>query len=172
MKKLVLLGAFVALADPALLFLVWQYFGGWAMLGLLILPPMIGGRLVASAKQRLINKADAGINTPGLLGEGLLLTAAGFLFLYPGPLSTLLGLLLLVPGLRRLIQGWARDKFKNAVSAGSVTVMPMGGAVFTSAVGPGGDPVGPTPPLKRAEGQVIDEPAMDDQRQLPEAKND
>jgi UPF0716 family protein affecting phage T7 exclusion len=165
MLRLLFLGALLAAADPMLLYVIYRLWGGWAMLGVLVIPPLIGGTLVSMAAARV----DAGAVTgqqpmPEALGHRILLTAARILFWYPGPVSTLLALLLLVPGVRRVLQTWAAKGLLKAVQSGSVSVFPGGqGVVFTSVSGGLG---GATGPLKRAEGTVVD--SSTDVRALPE----
>ena len=101
-------------------------------------------------------------------GERATLVLARFLFWYPGPLTTLLALLLLVRRVRRAVHDWAFMALANAASSGTVSVVPSdGGGVFRSGPGAAQDPLsaGPSGPLKRAEGRVIEQ-ATDD-KQLP-----
>src|SRR4051812_28682545 len=100
MKNLFLLGALVALADPALLYWIWLHAGVEAAFAVALLPLFAGPRLVAWARARFRSAPADPAATPTTLGDEILLTAAAFLFIYPGPLTTLMALLLLIPGLR------------------------------------------------------------------------
>ena len=164
MLRLLFLGALLAAADPMLLYVIYRVCGGWAMLAVLVIPPLIGGTLVSMAVHGLEGRATTQQPMPEALGHRILLTAARILFWYPGPVSTLLALLLLVPGVRRVLQTWAAKGLLKAVQSGSVSVFPGGqGVVFTSVSGGLG---GATGPLKRAEGTVVD--SSTDVRALPE----
>lgn len=159
MGRLILLGLLIAVADPILAYVIYHAWGFMALLALLLLSPMIGGWLVSLAATRLDLKAQVEGHTPLMLGHRMLLVAAKMLFWYPGPLSTLLGLLLLIPGVRRVVQGWALGKLQNAVRKGSMSVVPdVQGVVFTSMSGTAGGPAATSAPdtLKPATGKVID----------------
>lgn len=165
MKNLFLLGAFVALADPALLYIIWSRAGAEAALAVALLPMFLGPRLVVWARAKARSRAPDPSAIPATLGEELMLTAAFFLFLYPGPLTTLAALLLLLPPVRRWLQGWAVGRLKKAASSGGVTVLGgMNGFVMSSSTGfpPGFQPMspgsgGPVGPLKQADGRVVDD---------------
>lgn len=165
-KKLLLLGVMLALVDPVLAYLIYRLYGGLALLALLLLPPIGGGVLISAAVSRLERKA-AGADEAGVgLGERVMLMVARLLFWYPGPLTTLLGLLLLVRRARRGFHKWVFMAIGEAARKGAVSVAASSdGVVFTSGPGAAHGPVSGKPigPLKRAEGRVID-PAGD----LPE----
>lgn len=162
MGKLFLLGLLAAAGDPILLYLVFRAWGGWVLLALLLLPPLVGGWLVSAASKR-VEARSAAVGAPAApLGEQMLLVSARLLFWYPGPLSTVLGVLLLIPGARRLMQRWALRRLQKAVSSGAVAVASHAqGVVFTSAPGVarGDADVAPAGPLKRAAGRVVDSEA-------------
>ena len=172
MGKLILLGAAVALADPVLLFVIFDQWGVEALLATVFLPPVIGSRLVAWSKMRSQRNAVSDMGAG--MGDQVLLTAAGFMFVYPGPISTILACVLLIPFARKLIQAWAMKRIMKAVAGGNLTVVPIGGGFGSmnsvdefQSQQPGG-------PLKRAEGTVIDDqnqPRLDAPRS-PDDKSD
>ncbi|MCY3023091.1 MAG: FxsA family protein, partial [Planctomycetota bacterium] len=137
----------------------------------LVLPPVVGRRMLGIATARVEQQGNAEDDAPQKFGHHMLLVAAMFLFWYPGPLSTLLALLLLIPGVRRLLQQWAFSRLQKAVRTGNLRVSPgMNGVVFTSTPGgAGASPAGPTEPLKRAEGTVVDSAA---ELPAPEERNE
>jgi UPF0716 family protein affecting phage T7 exclusion len=159
MGRLVLLGVLIGLADPFLAYLVYRAWGFTALLALLLLSPVVGGWLASMAAARLDSKAQAEGLSPLMLGHRMLLVGARLLFWYPGPLSTLGGLLLLIPGVRRVLQAWALSRLHNAVRAGSMSVVSdVHGVVFTSPSGVQPGPAGVDAPggLKPANAKVID----------------
>ena len=168
MKNLFLLGVLVAFVDPALLYVIWSYAGIEAALAVALLPLFIGPRLVAWSRAKIDSRVPDPAAIPDMLGDSLMLTAAYFLFIYPGPLTTLAGLLLLIPTVRRWAQRLALSRLKNA---GNMTVLGgMDGFVMSSGAGfpPGfgpmgpisGNSAGPVGPLKQAEGRVIDDASL------------
>jgi UPF0716 family protein affecting phage T7 exclusion len=165
MKNLFVLGVIVAFVDPALLYVIWSYAGIEAALAVAFLPMFFGPRLVAWSRAKVDARVPDPAAIPDTLGDALMLTAANFMFLYPGPISTLMGLFLLIPAARRWVQGWAMGRIKKAVSSGGMTVVGgMDGFVMSSGSGfpPGFNPMSPgsgmgsAGPLKRAEGRVVD----------------
>jgi UPF0716 family protein affecting phage T7 exclusion len=157
MGKLILLGVAIAIADPILLILIYSHAGLEALLATIFVPPIIGGRLAAWCKLRAQRNSSSDVASG--LGDQVLLTAAVFMFAYPGPISTVLAILLLIPIVRRLIQAWTVKRIMKAVAGGNLTVMPMGGGAVYSSMSNSAEefqPEGPMGPLKRAEGTVID----------------
>ncbi|HYG73555.1 MAG TPA: FxsA family protein [Planctomycetota bacterium] len=172
MKNLFLLGFIVALADPMLLYVLYTQVGIEAVLGVVVLSPLLGPRFVAWARRRAQTSASPDmLGLTGSLGDELLFTASMFLFFYPGPLTTLAALLLLVPAVRRMLQAWAFRRLTRAVTGGSVSMMSnMGGVVFTSAQGippVTGFPEATAGGLKRTEGRIVDGPTSHSDPALP-----
>ena len=171
MKNLFLLGVLVAFVDPALLYVIWSYAGIEAALAVGLLPLFIGPRLVAWSRAKVDSRVPDPAAIPEMLGDSLMLTAAFFLFVYPGPLTTIAALLLLIPKVRRWFQRVVLGSLKNSVSSGGLTVLGgMDGFVMSSSAGfpPGFQPMspgssgpgGPIGPLKQAEGRVIDDASL------------
>ncbi len=159
MRKLILYGMMLALIDPALLLLIYSRLGLWPVLGIVFLSPMIGARLVGWARLRLASAqtADPIAGLQNQVGGHLLLAAASFLFAYPGPVSTVLALLLLIPGVRRAVQA----RFAGAFLSSSASAIPGGGVIFSNMPGAPGQPAdfglpGGPGNLKPAQGRVVD----------------
>lgn len=128
-RNLLLCGALIAIADPVLLYFIYNEWGMGTFLACLLFPAIAGPTLIAFAKKPAVPNTDPAA-AAGMLGDGLLLFAARFLFVYPGPISTLIGLLLLFPFVRRLIGQIALRGLHRAVASG--------GASFHVGAGPGG----------------------------------
>ncbi|MGD0090667.1 MAG: FxsA family protein [Planctomycetota bacterium] len=159
MRKLLLCGVLLACADPILLYVLYRFCGLLTLLALLLVPPIVGGALVSVVVSRLKQKIEAGTEAAVGFGELVMLTVARLLFWYPGPLTTLLGLLLLIRGVRRGLHSWFFMKLVKAATGGAVSVAANnGGVVFRSGPGAAQDAgsTGPIGPLKRAEGRVLE----------------
>jgi UPF0716 family protein affecting phage T7 exclusion len=156
-----ILAVLIGIADPILLYFIWSWWGGWVLAGVLFGPWLVGGVLVA-VNQRL--QMRMGENAfPGMIVDAFLIPAARMMILYPGPITSLLGILLLIPAVRRILSGMVlRRVMKGAMGGGGMSMMSnMGGfSMFGGGMGPAAPGQGG---LKRAEGEVID-----DRRRLDE----
>jgi UPF0716 protein FxsA len=104
-------------ADLLLLFVIAQFVGGWPVLGFVLASALLGGRLAQREGRRVLSEFDEARRAgqaprEGLLSAGLL-ALAGVLLVVPGVVSTLAGLALLVPALRRLLGRIARGWFER-----------------------------------------------------------
>src|SRR5438552_3271334 len=118
--RLFLASMVLALLDLYLVYCIWEAFGGLAVLGLLVLPALVGGGLARRQRRRCRERLEAdlleGRNTSQSIAEATLTTAASLLLIYPGPVSTALGFLLLVPGICRIAAAWLVKRLHRAVS--------------------------------------------------------
>jgi len=161
MFRWLILSAFVlALVDLYLLYQVWEYWGGWAFLGVLFLPAFLGAPIAARQGRECLMQAQASMSQGGLPSqkviEGGVMLVAGLLLIYPGPVTAALGILLLLPPIRWIVARLVIFRLKlslagmiaNAVSSqggvsGAGVNTPFGGGfVRVVRVGPGG-PMGP-----------------------------
>ena len=106
MGRLLLLLFASALLDLWLLAKIAAIWGFWPTLAGVLASSLLGARLAQREGLRVLGQWREALlenRTPeeGVLG-GLLVLAGGALLVVPGPLSTLAGLLLLVPAVRRL----------------------------------------------------------------------
>ncbi len=142
------------------------YIGFWATLAYVIVTAMLGGWLVRRAGLRVM-RTFSEVMARGQVPDkrvmsGLLLLVAGVLIAIPGPVSDLLGVLLLLPPTRLLVAGpLQRYAMRRLERAGGVRVDfgggPLGGDPFGT--GPGHDDFdadddAPPPPPSR--GRIID----------------
>ncbi|MCK6471211.1 MAG: FxsA family protein [Planctomycetes bacterium] len=124
---LLLLAGAVAILDLYLLYLIAVHFGWLAFMACLFLPAMLGGELARrqgrGVVQRIQSSMLQGLEPAPEMVSGVLLLATGLLFIYPGPLTTALGALLLIPPLRRLVARAAIAGLVARLSRGGMTVV-------------------------------------------------
>ncbi|MEO5354710.1 MAG: FxsA family protein [Magnetococcus sp. XQGC-1] len=105
-KILLLLGVLLSL-EIYTVALVADGLGLPATLLIFVLTIIIGGRLVkqegVATLHNMVTKLQKGAAIDQDFAEGALLLIAGFLFIFPGFISDVLGLLLLLPPVRRLV---------------------------------------------------------------------
>jgi UPF0716 family protein affecting phage T7 exclusion len=190
MKWLILTGLTVALIDPFLLYVIYTHAGSWAAMAIFFGPILIGNALSALAR----GQAATSNQDPITAMAGMMIApfARGLLW-YPGPISSLLGLLLLIPITRKIATKLALRRVMGAMGAmgsmnsagqpgaqgmmwnfGGQAGFPFGadlsgadrGAANRS--GQGGFPRAGTPPgnLKQTDARVVDDPP--DRPQLPQ----
>ncbi|MBI3832299.1 MAG: FxsA family protein [Planctomycetes bacterium] len=176
---LILTGVALAFLDLYLLAGIFETYGFLAGLAALFLPSMLLGPVALRQRQQLAQDMQA---TPGAapvhLPESVLLLVASGLFVFPGPLSTVLGLLLLIPFVRRfVIRHFFRQLAKQvAQPMASGDPNAPSGPVFIRVVSVNGvtqvSGAGPQPSggggLKTVEGRTLDD--SEAQNQLPEGK--
>lgn len=154
-------GFLLGILDLYLLYRIGCEWGFWPVLGILILPAWFGMRVVLRqglhCMGRIQEELAAGRNPSQKVAEAPLILLSGILLFMPGPVSTGLGLLLMVPGLRRLL---ASRLLLDVRKAGMVdtdgTPSPAGG-VFVKVVQIGGNAsTVPAPGIKEVEGREVD----------------
>lgn len=104
---ILLLFLLLPLVEIALFVLVGDWLGLWPTLGLVVAAVLAGGLLIRRqglAAVREIQRAQGGAVMPGApVAHGALIVLAGLLLILPGFFSDAMGLLLLVPAVRRLL---------------------------------------------------------------------
>ncbi len=117
-RLLFLLALLLPLADVYLLVVIARHIGGWPVLAFVLASAILGGRLARSEGRRVLAdlqtaRRDGAQPREGLLSAGLL-ALAGVLLVLPGVMSTVAGLALLIPPVRRLIgratRGWVETR--------------------------------------------------------------
>jgi len=167
-----ILAAFcVAGLDLYLLIRIFMDYGLLAGLACVFLPSMLLGPVALNQRQRLMATAQEQPQAlPTALSESLLLLCASGLLVYPGPISTCLGVLLLFSPMRRLVLRMALKKLEATIAApGGPGAGQAAGPVFIRVVGGSVESRGPSPDpgpafsrpapggLKSVEGRTLDE---------------
>ncbi len=192
LKWLILFALAVALVDPFLLYYIYTQVGGWTWA--VFLGPIFVGNLLSN---HLRMKAAAGQVDPlSAMAEAMLGPIAKMMLWYPGPISSLFGLLLLFPPTRKL---GIKIAMRRAISAfsgpngmagmngmsmngmggmngfgGQVNMWNVGGAPSQNnpfqGMNAGGFRSAPVPPgqLKRTDARVVDDDEPPVRPLLPE----
>lgn len=176
---LILTGIALAFLDLYLLAGIFETYGFLAGLAAIFLPSMLLGPVALRQRQRLARDMQTSPGAaPVHLSESLLLLIAGGLFAFPGPISTVLGILLLVPPVRRLVIALAFRQIAKQVAQPMSSGDPNapGGPVFIRVVSVNGvtqvSGASPQSPggggLKTVEGRTLEDGEA--QNQLPEGE--
>lgn len=109
----------VPVAEIALFIVVGDRIGVWATLGLVLLTAAAGAMLVSAQGRgvwRRIRTVAASGAFPGPeLAHGAMVLFGGALLLTPGFLTDLIGLALMIPGVREFLRRWARNRLSDRV---------------------------------------------------------
>lgn len=148
----------VPLLELVVLLTVGRVLGGWWVLGLLCLSAVVGVVLIRRAggrSWRSLREASGSGRMPGReLGDAMLALVGGLLLLFPGLLTDLVGVFLVLPPTRSL----SRRLLATFVGARVATITVPGGAPFP---GPPGAPQ-PGPRRRPGQGEVIEGEIVDD----------
>lgn len=180
----------IPLAEIYLLLAAGAAIGGANTFALVILSAMVGSWLVREQGLATLAKIQQQLGAgqaPGeALVDGVFIAASGLLLLTPGFITDGLGLVFLIPPIRRLIAGALRDRLSASVQTemhfggpggfGEGASFPSSGAAFG---GPGGMPFGgaggmpfPGAPEEVSRGSVSIEPSPGEEpsgpSQMPE----
>jgi UPF0716 protein FxsA len=116
----------VPLVDVVLLFVAARHVGGWPVLGFVVASAVVGGWLARRSGRRIaagvMEARRSGRPPQEGMAHAALATAAGGLLAWPGPLTTLAGLALLAPPVRKLL-ALAASRFVERRLAGVMTVV-------------------------------------------------
>lgn len=122
----ILLLVLVPVLDVVLLFVAARYVGGWPVLGFVLASAVIGGWLARRAGGRIAAGVMEARRTGRPPQEGMahaaLATAAGASMAWPGVITTVAGLALLAPPVRRLLAAVA-SRWVERRLAGVMTVV-------------------------------------------------
>jgi UPF0716 protein FxsA len=165
-------GLIIGVLDLYLLYRIGCEWGFWPVLGILILPAWFGMRVALRqglhCMSRIQEEAAAGRNPSQKVAEAPLILASGLLLLMPGPVSTVLGILLMIPGLRRFL---ASRLLLGVRKAGMVAESGTAGSndgVFVRVVQIGGSGPGASgPTIKDADGHEVDSADEAKTKELP-----
>lgn len=147
---LIILLAFAALPllELTVAIIVGQRIGLWPTLGLLVAAALLGGAVlhrqgIAVLSRGLILERDGEPLVPVI--DGALIVCAGILLVVPGFVTDVIGLLLLIPPVRRWVANWAATR---AVADGAIEMR-----VFRRGRGPAQDSA---PHARPGDGPVIE----------------
>ncbi len=152
----------VPIVEIALFIQVGDLIGTWRTIAIVVVTALIGAAALRLQGRAMMQRAQGAFQTPddipNVVGESLMLFAAGILLLTPGFLTDTIGALFLFPPSRRWI--WRRIAAKAAVH--------VAGSVFTQQ-NRDDDPVGrersstqpPYEPRQPADGGPRPEPTPD-----------
>ncbi|MGV3608950.1 MAG: FxsA family protein [Planctomycetaceae bacterium] len=126
LRFLLLLFTIVPLIELALLVLLGKYTSVWVSVGLVFVTGVIGSAMLHRAGRKAWQQVQgdlAGNRLPAQgMSEGLVLLVSGILLLTPGMLTDVVGILLLIPAVRRIGAKYLKDyflrhfKFQSVVS--------------------------------------------------------
>lgn len=131
----------IPLIEIALFVVIGERIGVWWTLGTVLVTALLGAYALRSqgfALMSRMSRAEAMLEAPTLLSEGVLLFAAGLLLLTPGFLTDAIGLSLLVPAVRRVVAQAILSRAKVVVATRTGGAQSPGGGP----AGGGGDPSG------------------------------
>ena len=162
----------MGILDLYLLYLIGAAWGVLAVLAVIFLPAFLGAKLAfrqgLRCFARMQEELAAGRMPSQQIAEAPVILLAGLLMIYPGPVTTCLGLLLLIPGLRRAVARLSLRRARNyiatsVVSGGAGAGEQGGGGVFVQVVRIGdAAPGGPGSLVKDAEGRDLGPTPADD----------
>lgn len=136
-------------AELALLLRVGRFLGFWPTLGLVLLTGVAGAALARREGLRTLTgfrSQVAGGGIPGrALMDGACILVGGALLLTPGFLTDALGLSLIFPPTRRLIQRGLQNRLEAGLSAGTIQMVAY---PFPGGSPPGGAPNSRTGPAQ------------------------
>ncbi len=159
MLQLLLLFTIIPLVELWLFVQFSGLFGFWTTFALVIGTGMAGAALARwqgwQALERVRTEMRQGMRPAQGIGDGVLIFAAGLLLITPGVLTDVLGLLLLIPPLRKLVLKGLRHWFTTHMRVET-------DAFYT-------DQTGAPPPVRSTifDARVIDAEVVDAQRDEP-----
>jgi UPF0716 family protein affecting phage T7 exclusion len=183
-KLLLLSAAILALADPYLLYCIGAEWGWWIAFAAWFGPVVLGNLLGTMARRNMAVPPQSPMEIPVRMAETFVLPFAQLAVLYPGPVSSVMGLFLLIGPFRRLLiqlsmgfllrrrmggAGMPPGIFSGMSGMGGPTPGGMGGA---------GSPFGGMNPneilggLKRAQGKVVESaPVKNNSKKLTDERD-
>jgi UPF0716 protein FxsA len=146
----------VPLLELALLIKVGQSIGFWSTVAVIVLTAALGIAVMQSHGLKTMQRAQASLaeGKPPVesVVDGTFVMFAGLLLISPGLITDLLGLLLLVPPVRRLISGWSMGRL---LASGKVQTWTYSSSTRTT----------PDGQSTRQEGARFERPAAGDAEQ-------
>jgi UPF0716 protein FxsA len=157
-KYLFLALVVVPFLDLYLLLALGREVGFWPTVGVVLVAGLVGSVLARKEGVRVLRRwqeslAQGRMPEEGLLG-GVLVLVGGVLLVWPGVITDVVGLLLLLPPTRRLVAAVVRRRLERGMAEGTVRV-----TTFRTGPFPGGpsvrdEPFGSVPTLRRLDGDA------------------
>lgn len=158
--KLLFLFTIIPLIELALLIPLGQLIGLWPTIGLVVATGLFGavlGKLQGLRAWHAIQEDLRQGNIPAdSLLDGLAVFVAGVFLITPGVLTDIVGLLLLIPALRRPLKNAIRSRFKSALENGTSTFFLSNSSNAFGASPFGSNPASGRSPFSRDQGDIID----------------
>ncbi len=119
LAKLFAVFLIVPLIELALLLTIGAQIGIWATLAIIFSTAMMGASLTRREGFRTWSRFQEKLSTGAFpndeLLDGLMVLVAGAVLLTPGFLTDAVGFILLIPGSRRVVKGWIRQRFSQHI---------------------------------------------------------
>lgn len=172
MGRLLALGFCLGILDLYLLYRIGIAAGFWPVIAILFLPGYFGLRVALrqglQCAHRIGEEMTSGRNPSQKVAETFLVFVSGVLLLMPGPVSSVLGLLMMIPGLRRLVAKRCILRIPKAGTVTSDSGEPVAAEdVFVRVVRIGEEAPAPTPGIKDVEAHEVDADEASGPRALP-----
>ena len=123
-----LLAAFIIMpiVEIVVLFKVYQTFGLWETVGLVIFTGFFGAYLARAQGLMVIQDmrrdlAEGRMPAPRLI-DGVMILIAGVLLITPGLITDIAGFLLLLPAVRAGIRRWLKGKIEQKLRDGTMNI--------------------------------------------------
>jgi UPF0716 protein FxsA len=127
LSKLMLILVMVPLLDMGTIVLMSHYVGGWLTFGSIVACGVLGAFLVRRegirAWNSLHNEIGMGVMPAAPLLDAVLVLVSGVLLMTPGPLTDILGLILLIPTVRNGVRLILRAKVESMLFSGAARVV-------------------------------------------------
>ncbi|ETW99199.1 MAG: hypothetical protein ETSY1_15895 [Candidatus Entotheonella factor] len=119
LAKLFAVFLIVPLIELALLLTIGAQIGIWSTLAIIISTAMLGASLTRREGLKTWLQFQEKLTTGALPNEelldGLMILVAGAVLLTPGFLTDAIGFILLIPGSRRVVKNWLRQRFSQHI---------------------------------------------------------
>jgi UPF0716 protein FxsA len=124
--KIFLLMILVPLVDFYILYAVSFKIDFWPTVALVILTGIVGHTLFKKQGMHILTSIKSELSQGQMPGDkiisGVIVLIGGVLLMTPGFLTDIVGILFLIPGVRRLIRSYFKGRMASGIQNGSFTV--------------------------------------------------